>query len=366
MEIIGKDFEPPHCPRRNCNAHLKYDHSKQWSRWSTYHTQVTGKRIQRFKCHVCGGTYSRQAFSVHYWQKKHLASHELLLMAVGSACNRQIARITRLSHSTIDHHLARLGRHASLFHLKMIQNVPPPKEVVVDGFETFEQSQYYPMHFHLAIEKHSQFLWYFTGSPLRRKGRMTDYQKKRRQELEQLHGRPDPKAIEKDMAELLRVTLRDAITAVVYSDEHLAYPRAIGCLDVEIEHRTVSSKERRDKRNILWAVNLEDLLIRHSGANHKRETIAYAKRRNAAAWRLMLFMLWRNYIKGISEKSRGSPTPAMLLGLVDRRLTVEEILERRIFSDHVEMPPRWKQYYGGEVETAALAVNRRHALKFAF
>jgi hypothetical protein len=287
-------------------------------------------------------------------------------MAVGSACNRQIARVTRLSPTTIDHHLERLGRHASLVHLKMIQNVPPPKEVVVDGFETFELSQYYPMHFHLAIEKHSQFLWYFTDSPLRRKGRMTDYQKKRRQELELLHGRPDPKAIEKDMTELLRVTLRGAASAIIYSDEHQAYPRAINWVDVDVEHRTVSSKERRDKRNIMWPVNLEDLLIRHSGANHKRETIAYAKRRNAAAERLMLFMVWRNFMKGISEKDRGSPTPAMMLGLVDRRLTAEAILEWRIFPDHLEIPPRWKQYYGREVETAAMAVNRRHALKFAF
>ena len=366
MEIYGKDFQPPHCPRRNCNAHLKYDHPGQWSRWSSYTNQALGKRIQRFKCHVCDGTYSRQAFSIHYWQKKHLAGHELLLMAVGSACNSQIARVARVSPTTIDHHLAKLGRHASLFHLQMIRKLKPPKEILVDGFETFELSQYYPMHFHLAVEKHSQFLWYFTDSPLRRKGRMTDYQKKRRQELETLHGRPDPKAIEKDMKELLEITLRGARSAIVYSDEHQAYPRAIRHLDVEIEHRTVSSKERRDKRNILWGVNLADLLIRHGGANHKRETIAWAKRRNAAAERLMLFMLWRNYIKGISEKERGSPTPAMLLGLTDRRLTVEEILERRIFPDHVEMPPRWKQYYGREVETVALAVNRRHELKFAF
>ncbi|PID80784.1 hypothetical protein CSB20_05635, partial [bacterium DOLZORAL124_64_63] len=109
MEIFGNAFQPPHCPRPNCKAHFKYDHPEQWSKAGTYTTKVLGKRIQRFTCHVCGGTYSRQAFSVHYWQKMHLASHELMMMAVSGASNRQIARVMRVAPSTIDHHLERLG-----------------------------------------------------------------------------------------------------------------------------------------------------------------------------------------------------------------------------------------------------------------
>ncbi|PID79577.1 hypothetical protein CSB20_09695, partial [bacterium DOLZORAL124_64_63] len=90
------------------------------------------------------------------------------------------------------------------------------------------------------------------------------------------------------------------------------------------------------------------------------------KRRNAMAVRTLSFMVWMNGMKGISVKQRGSPTPAMLLGLLDHPLTVEEILEWRLFPEHVEMPPRWKEYYGGEIDTVALPVNRRHALKYAF
>ena len=84
---------------------------------------------------------------------------------------------------------------------------PPVEEVVVDGFESFEFSQYYPIHHHVAVEKETDFFLYFTDSELRRNGRMTGTQKKRRQVLEMKLGRPDPKAIEKDMREVLEVVL---------------------------------------------------------------------------------------------------------------------------------------------------------------
>jgi hypothetical protein len=51
----------------------------------------------------------------------------------------------------------------------------------------------------------------------------------------------------------------------------------------EVTHRTISSRALRDTRNPLFAINLLDLLIRHSGANHKRETIAFSKRRQSAS-----------------------------------------------------------------------------------
>jgi hypothetical protein len=44
-------------------------------------------------------------------------------------------------------------------------------------------------------------------------------------------------------------------------------------------------------------------LIRHCQSGHKRETIAFAKRRAASAERLAIFVVWRNYMKGRREKN---------------------------------------------------------------
>ena len=100
------------------------------------------------------------------------------------------------------------------------------EQLVVDGFETFEYSQYFPYHFNLAVGKESQMLYFFTHSPLRRKGSMTAAQKVRRKELEDTLGRPDPKAVEKGMLDLL-LPLRFAPEhpeLELHSDDHPAYP----------------------------------------------------------------------------------------------------------------------------------------------
>jgi hypothetical protein len=288
------------------------------------------------------------------------------MKTVGCMANRQLAKDLKVTQETINRHIARLGRHCLLFHQQMMQDSPPVLEVVVDGFESFEYSQYFPIHHHISVEKDTDFIIYFTDSELRRKGRMTDVQKKRRAKLEQQLGRPDPKAIEKDMRELLEVTLRDQPTAIVYSDDHPAYKRSLRGQTTRIDHRITPGKAHRDMNNSMWEINLLDLLIRHCSANHKRETIAWSKRRQASAERLAILMVWRNYMKGRREKVRGSPTPAMKRGMMDQPLEIEELLQMRIFRTRSELPPTWSDYYDRSVETRALNCNRKHELKMAY
>jgi len=321
--------------------------------------------IQRYQCKSCRRNFSTQTFSTTYWQKLPGLDQRIFMKAVGGMANRQIARDLRVSSKTIDDRISHMGRHCMLFHWEQMQSAAPVKELVVDGFESFELSQYHPIHHHLAVEKGSDFLVYFTDSELRRKGRMTPRQKKKRCQLELQFGRPDPQAIRKDMTELLRVSLRGQKRAKVYSDDHRSYPPAIARIACEITHDITSSKARRTCSNPLWEVNLLDLLIRHSNANHKRETIAWSKRRQASAERLAMTLLWRNNMKGRREKVRGSPTPAMARGMADRAYVVEDILGERIFRDHVALPPRWSQYYERTVKTRALVRHRYHTLKYA-
>jgi hypothetical protein len=246
-----------------------------------------------------------------------------------------------------------------------MQHARPDHRIVIDGFVTFEWSQYFPFHHHLAVEKGTDFILYTTDSEVRRSGTMTARQKQRRRDLETRLGRPDPRAVHRDVHELLAVVTQGQPRVTVYSDEHAAYRWAIARLACQVEHKVTSSREHRGYRNPLWEANLADLLIRHCSANHKRETIAWSKRRLGSALRLAVLVVWRNWMKGRREKVRGSPTPAMERGMCERRLTAEEILERRLFPDRVPMPPRWADYYWGRVRTRALGRQRRHELKYA-
>jgi hypothetical protein len=288
------------------------------------------------------------------------------MKAVGGMANRQIARDVGVSPKTIDDRLSRLGRHCMLFHWKQMADAPPFSSIVVDGFESFELSQYHPFHHHLAVEKDTDFFVYFTDSELRRKGRMTPHQKNRRCKLERQFGRPDPQAVRKDMTELLAVSLAGQARATVFSDDHHSYPPALRQIPCEIVHDVTSSRDFRGRTNKLWEVNLLDGFIRHCEANHRRETWAWSKRRQASAERLAIFLAWRNYIKGRREKVRGSPTPAMARGMTDHAYTVDDILRERIFPESVALPSRWEEYYNRVVKTRALGRHRAHTLTYAF
>jgi hypothetical protein len=324
------------------------------------------RRIQRYQCQSCHRGFSTQTFSTTYWQKLPGLDHRIFMKAVGGMANRQIARDLRVSPKTIDDRIARLGRHCMLFHWRQMQDAPPVRSLVVDGFESFELSQYYPIHHHVAVEKGTDFFVYFTDSELRRKGRMTTGQKQKRCQLERQFGRPDPQAIRKDMTELLQVSLAGTSRATVYSDDHRSYPPALRRVTCRITHDITSSTVRRTRSNPLWEVNLLDLMIRHSNANHRRETIAWSKRRQASAERLALILVWRNTMKGRREKVRGSPTPAMARGMTKRVYTVDDLLVARIFREHVDLPPRWAEYYERTVKTRALGRHRCHTLKYAY
>lgn len=362
----SKSWAPPFCPNPKCIHHNNPDDSWLYKKTGYFRRHQHPFRIQRFTCKTCQRSFSSQTFSTSYWQKRPDLDGNIFMKTVGGMANRQIARDLKVSPSSVDRHIARLGRHCMLYHLAMVQDCPPFNEVVVDGFETFEYSQYYPIHHHTAVEKGTDFFIYFTDSELRRKGRMTELQKRRRQALELALGRPSPKAIEEDMRELLEVTLQGLDKAIVYSDDHQAYRRSIKKLTQKIDHRVTPGSTHRDSNNSLWEVNLLDLLIRHCNANHRRETIAWSKRRQASAERLLVLLVWRNYIKGRREKVRGSPTPAMTRGMMEKPLEIADLLNERIFRTRQELPPRWSEYYDRKVKTRAIGRQQKHELRFAY
>jgi hypothetical protein len=286
---------------------------------------------------------------------------DIVMCVVGCMANRQAARALRCSPATVAHQVARLGRHCLLIQAREISRLPALREIAVDGFETFEWSQYFPFHHNVAVEVHSGYFLYHTDSPLRRKGRMRPRQKARRAELEEALGRPPSRAVEDGM----RMLLAPLAPEVIRSDDHRAYPRAIRSLGRRVIHQITSSTRRRDHQNPLWEINRLDLFIRHSTAAHKRETIAWAKRRQASIEKMAIFQVFRNYMKKRWEKG-GLETPAMILGLAKRPWQLSDLLKERLFFEKIDLTPCWQRYYRREVITAALPVNRTHHLRYAF
>jgi len=336
----------------------------QWIKVGSYRRKAHPQRIRRFQCKHCGVTFSSQTFSTTYWLRRPDIIGKLMNKVTSGACNSQVAFELGVSPATVDRQIYRLGRHCLLYHAKLMMNKPVFRDIGIDGFVSFEQSQYHPFHFHVAVDRQTAFFPYFIDSEVRRSGRMTDAQKAKRKILEELRGKPDPQAVRKDVRELLAYLTAGVVEMIVHSDDHKAYPLAMRGLPCRILHIVTSSKEIRDRLNKLFEINLLDLLIRQAEAEHKRETISYSKRRNCAAYKLAIFLVQKNYVK--PKRVRGiKETPAQLIGLCRDRLTVGEIMGRRLFVAQVGLEGRWSQYYWQEVATRALKINRRHDLKYA-
>ena len=364
MTDLHAPFVPPHCPRSACRFHRSTP-GWRWSRHGHFTRQATPHRIPRFRCGHCGHTFSSQSFSTTYWLRR---PDLLLRIAHGLlACSgyRQIARDKHCSPSTVLRHSARIGRHALLSLHALRREGPLEEPLVVDGFESFAYSQYHPLYLNLVVGAESHFCYAFTHSPLRRKGRMSEPQKRRRARLEREDGRPDPRAIERGTRLALQLAVPLPQALVVRSDEHQDYPRALsGLAGYEITHQCTSSREARTANNPLFPANRLDLLLRHNGANHKRETIAFSKRHQSVVERSAWLLLWQNFAKPFSER-HGGGTPAMRAGWMERPIPVAELLRDRRFPARVGLPEEWARYYRGEVKTARIRNEQRHRLKLA-
>ena len=332
-------------------------------RYGSYVRQATPTSIPRFRCEHCRRTFSTQSFSPTYWLRRPDLLESIAHGVLGCTGYRQMARSRRCSPSAIQGQMRRLGRHALLLLEKHRPRNLVHEPLVVDGFESFAYSQYHPLYLNLVVGAHSHYVYAFTHSPLRRKGRMTAGQRKRRAAIEAADGRPDPKAIEIGTFRALSLATRRPQPLVVRTDEHLAYPRALRHLaGYAIIHERTSSKEARNTSNPLFPVNRLDLLLRHNSANHKRETIAFSKRHQSVVERAAWLIAWLNLVKPFSER-HGGGTPAMRLGTAERRYTVTELLKWRLFPRHLNLPEEVRLYHDGGVRTPRIRNERKFSSK---
>jgi hypothetical protein len=365
MDKETPPFRPPFCPIRKCRFHLDA-RGWRWIHFGFYQRRCEPRIIQRFFCCHCKHSFSTQTFSTTYYLKRPELQIPLFYRLLACSGYRQIAREARCNPTTVMGQAARLGRHALLALQHLRGDAPVLEPLVIDGFESFAFSQYHPLHLNLVIGAESHYLYGLSHSELRRKGRMSERQKKIRASLERTFGRPDPKAIELDMAGALKLASPEPIAITIRSDEHPAYPRAFRRLrGWTIRHEQTPSVAARTSRNPLFPANLADLLLRHSSANHKRETIAFSKRNQSVIERAAVLALWRNFTKPFSER-HGGGTPAMRAAIASRPLPIRELLKERLFPDRVVLPEPWRDYYWRKVPTRRIRNPRLHDLVLAY
>jgi transposase-like protein len=337
---------PPFCPNAACLYHFedqipKNRKSSWYQRDGTYTTKVRGT-VQRFVCTHCGKRFSSQTFSLDYGVKRHVDYRQIFTHINSSSGIRTIARALHVSEQVIINRISRLARQAIGMHATLRTTFPLREPVTADGFESFTCSQYHPNNIHVAVGKESQYLYGIDYAHLRRKGRMTGRQKKRRSILEERWKAPAGDVI-RSFRRLVRQIERyfrgsPGETIEVYTDEKQEY---LQCTKTEswIVHRRISSALPRTLENELFAVNYYDREIRKDQSNHTRETVEYSRDTNNSMERMWVYCLYHNYLKPYRIDRKERRTHAECAGVPREAMKREwkTLFTRRYFVSKLDL-----------------------------
>ncbi|HEY5719949.1 MAG TPA: hypothetical protein VIW02_06165 [Gammaproteobacteria bacterium] len=369
---------PPFCPWPGCPEHRRAGCGFRFTHHGTYAT--ARRTVPRFRCSACGRTFSRQSFALSYYLKRP----ELVLpvaagLQAGSA-HRQLARTLGCAPSTVTRLSARLGRHALLLLARALGHLHGrlAEPVVLDHFETFEFTQDLPFGIATPVGHDSWFVYGLDPAPHARTGHRSAAQQARRVVRPR---RPRHGGYTGSSARTVRhlLALSPDRTLHLLGDGHPAYDRAVRLAGpgARVRLRRFPNPRRgpkgsprspaaRARDRALFPVDALHGLLRHTVAHYRRETIAFGRRLNALMERLFLTVVWRNFVKGRSERRPDPDTPAMRLGLTGEPWSWSRTLARRLFPERETLPPLWRELYRRDWTTPVLPVNTRHRLRHAY
>ena len=333
-------FVPPFCPWPACVAHRKPGNGFQ--RFGSYRKPSDFRRIPRFRCRDCLRTCSRQTFSTTYYLKRPELLVDVASGLAACSAHRQVSRSSNCSKTSVTRMAERLGRHAILFHARCRGQLPSVTETIVhDHFEAFIGRQDRALGLGTAVGFDSWFVYDIDPAPHRGSGRRPD--RKMDQENPARSNRPYIESIKRTLRGLISHVSQDQ-PLVLNVDGRLDYQAAVKSADLESRvvlrvypnplrgpKGTPRSPEALERDRAMFPVDQLHQLLRHSCADHKRETIAFGRRLESILGRAHLLSVWKNFIKGRSERRPDKTTPAMRLGLTDTRWGWERILSRRLF-----------------------------------
>ena len=338
------------CPVPSCPAHdLTISHPGWYVRAGFHMTKAFG-RVQRYQCKTCGKTFSDQTFLLNYWLKKSTDFQALGREINSSASSNFIARHHHFSADSMRIRHDRLARNALFLQSILTRDAPITEALVADGLESFVSSQFFPINLNILIGKQSQFVYYFTESHSRRKGRITA---KQQSMLERMYAGKSfaGSKISTMFGQLLEfIAERHADSRVaLHTDEHPVYRSEISKWNkrsdtpVKIDHHRTSSQEPRTTQNALFAVNYFDRLIRKDIPNHRRETICYGRNDRNLLSRLVYYVVTHNFHKPFRISSKAKQTELThaeeAMGSIEQmQLWKRRFHECRFFRSFTELP----------------------------
>ena len=367
-------FRPPFCPNKRCKLHLDPETAegkalrrvKWFAPFGWYQTKVRGP-VPRFRCRHCGKTFSRQTFRLDYYVKRTVDYDQLRDRLTSCSSVRAVGNSLGISPDSVSNRISRLSRQYLSACAEALSEMAPEESVVADGFESFAVSQYFPNNITLLGGADSQYVLFADYATLRRKGRMTKWQKHLRAQLEKLY-RADPRAVQASFTRVLD-TVADLAGRTeqrpfcLRTDEKTDYRRALAGHKTltaarqagAFTHATFDSKAPRTIMNPLFTVNYFDRQLRKDLAEHVRETTRFARNVCHTMERLWVIIGHYNFYKRyrITDPVSVERTHADVAGLGRRQVAhaLRHVTTQRRFLSFQSLPAAFEQSWKRGYET---------------
>ena len=328
-------FTPPHCPRENCPS-ITTGH-RRWCFKGRYPRACDGRTVQRFLCLECHRTFSTQTFRVDYRLKKPHLVHDLIGPFVSKVTHRQAARIVGCTRRTIARRLELIGAHCRDFHLRRMELARERGGLrgvfQLDELETFEHSRrLQPVTMPVLIERKSYFIVDLETAALPCRGRLSERDRERKREREAEFGvrrSGSREAVAKCFETLAEHHSRSGAVEIE-TDKKSTYRTILARrFGARLEHARHSSKAKRDYANPLFPINHTFAMMRDGISRLVRRTWAASKLRAKLERHALIWVVWRNYVRGITNVKPRRP-PAVVLGVETKRWKPSEICAWRI------------------------------------
>lgn len=298
----------PFCPNPNCVWHSNAP-DFSWAKPKGFYITKTFGRIQRYQCTACHRTFSCQTFSLAYYVKRPVALPDIVARLASGESLRAMSRNLSVSLRLLTNRIDRLARQAIALHAQCLAARTAHDDICIDGFVSFDTSQYFPSEIPIAITAHSQFILDFSHASRRRSGTMTPAQKTKARNLYRRIPL-ERGALSRSFRETLVRALQLQPPAplkpfVLITDEKPDYQRVLHRLSAfrsqteqtRLVHWMIWSKLLRTLDNPLFSSNYIDRELRKDLAHHHRETVCFNRNVANGMMRLTLYLLGHNYLK---------------------------------------------------------------------
>ena len=332
---IDAHFFPKNCPNQRCPSRAEVPFTYQCK--GQFSRKVDGRVVQRFKCTVCRRGFSSQTTRLDYRLKKPQLLRAMFYDFVSKVSIRQMGRKLGCKPDTVSHHLRLMAEHARELHelfLARHKRDGPGLEGTfqLDELETFETDRrLFPLTAAVLIDKHTRFVVHAETGTLPARGKLRQRDRKRKEAYEKVSGKRVSRSKEATTAcfVALRDHLKADVTIDVQTDEKTIYPKILReTFGDQVRHQWTSSKAVRNTSNLLFPINNTLAQGRDNLSRLVRRTWCHSKRERNLRWHLWIWILWRNYVREITNANT-EESSASASGVARERCTAHELLQWR-------------------------------------